>query len=85
MNLRLAVNSPRLFVGLLALACGLSATESKPGGPEKAAKPAADSMLGKEPGQVRDDNRLKMKLVWCPPGKFKMGSRQTDKVAQDHE
>jgi formylglycine-generating enzyme required for sulfatase activity len=85
MNLRLAVNSPRLFVGLLALACGLSATESKPGGPEKAAKPAADSMLGKEPGQVRDDNRLKMKLVWCPPGKFRMGSPHTDKIAQDHE
>lgn len=29
-------------------------------------------MLGKEPGQVRDDNGLNMKLVWCPPGYFKM-------------
>ncbi len=26
------------------------------------------TMLGKEAGQVRDDNGLKMKLVWCPPG-----------------
>jgi formylglycine-generating enzyme required for sulfatase activity len=25
-------------------------------------------MRGKEPGEVRDDNGLKMKLVWCPPG-----------------
>ena len=30
--------------------------------------PAADPMRGKEPGEVRDDNGLKMKLVWCPPG-----------------
>jgi formylglycine-generating enzyme required for sulfatase activity len=25
-------------------------------------------MIAKEPGQVRDDNELKMKSVWCPPG-----------------
>ncbi|MBI3866720.1 MAG: formylglycine-generating enzyme family protein [Planctomycetia bacterium] len=25
-------------------------------------------MIGKEAGQIRDDNGLKMKLVWCPPG-----------------
>jgi formylglycine-generating enzyme required for sulfatase activity len=31
-------------------------------------KRAAGSMLGKAPGEVRDDNGLKMKFVWCPPG-----------------
>src|SRR5438045_2954194 len=36
--------------------------------------PAVDPMVGKEPGQVRDDNGLKMKFVWCPAGKFTMGS-----------
>ena len=46
---------------------------------DKAPTPAADAMLGKEPGQVRDDNDLKMKLVWCPPGKFTMGSPKSEK------
>src|SRR5262245_31015772 len=38
-------------------------------------KPAADPMLGNEAGQVRDDNGLKMKLVWCPPGSFRIERR----------
>ncbi|MGQ0636586.1 MAG: formylglycine-generating enzyme family protein [Planctomycetaceae bacterium] len=29
---------------------------------------AADPMRGTKAGQVRDDNGLKMKLAWCPPG-----------------
>src|SRR5262249_34851782 len=33
-----------------------------------AATKAPDPMQGDEAGQVRDDNGLKMKLVWCPPG-----------------
>lgn len=33
-----------------------------------AATPVADPLRGKTPGEVRDDNVLKMKLVWCPPG-----------------
>ena len=28
---------------------------------------------GKKAGDLRDDNGLKLNLVWCPPGKFKMG------------
>lgn len=39
---------------------------------------AADPMVGKEPGQVRDDNGLKTKLVWCPAGTFKMGSPKSE-------
>lgn len=35
-------------------------------------------MLGKEAGQVRNDNVLKMRFVWCPPGKFKMGSPESE-------
>ena len=81
MHLRLAVKSPRLFVCILAAACCLPATESKPDEPDpnglgKAATPAADSVPGKEAGQARIDNGPKMKLVWCPPGKFTMGRRQ---------
>ena len=40
--------------------------------PVKTPTPVADAMRGKEPGDVRDDNGLKMKFVWCPPGKFTM-------------
>ena len=78
MNMRLAVKSPRLFVCILAAACCLPATESKPDEPDKAATTAVDPMLGKKAGEVRDDNGLKMKLVWCPPGKFTMGSPKSE-------
>lgn len=30
---------------------------------------------GNRAGDVRDDNELKLKLVWCPPGTFTMGSQ----------
>src|SRR5580692_7485341 len=43
------------------------------------------SFVGTKAGQVRDDNGLKMKLVWCPPGKFTMGSPEEDKVHRDTE
>src|SRR5262245_54925132 len=32
----------------------------------------ADAMTGKKAGEVRDDNILKMKLVWCSPGSVRM-------------
>lgn len=32
--------------------------------------------------KVRDDNSLKMNLVWCPPGRFMMGSPSSDADAQ---
>ena len=39
--------------------------------------PADDPMLGKKPGEVRDDNGLKLKLVWCPPGNFRIRTPET--------
>ena len=33
-------------------------------------------MLGKMPGQVRDDNGPSIKLVWCPGGFLKMANRE---------
>jgi formylglycine-generating enzyme len=39
----------------------------------------APSFVGTKAGQVRDDNGLKMKLVWCPPGKFTMGGSPNPK------
>jgi len=62
-----SVNLPKLFVLFVAFAWWLSAAESRP---DDTAPPAADPMLGKKAGEVRDDNSLKMKLAWCPPGTF---------------
>ncbi len=78
MKARRTVKLPRLFVCILAYACTLLPTESKPDEPSKAALPVADSMLGKKAGQVRDDNGLKMKLVWCPRGFFNMEKWETE-------
>lgn len=46
---------------------------------------AADPMIGNEPGQVRDDNGLKMKLVWCPAGTFRMGSPKSEERRDKNE
>jgi formylglycine-generating enzyme len=35
---------------------------------------AGPRFAGTRAGQERDDNALKMKFCWCPPGKFLMGS-----------
>ncbi len=50
---------------------------ASPANPDESPAPAADSMVGKKPGQVRDDNGLKMKLVWCPPGVVTMEQIET--------
>ncbi len=53
---------------------------SKSDEPASAEKPTAGPMLGKAPGDVRDDNGLKMKLVWCPPGFLTM--EQVEKIRE---
>ena len=37
----------------------------------------------KAAGEIRKDNELKMNLVWCPPGKFTMGSPKNEKDRYD--
>jgi formylglycine-generating enzyme required for sulfatase activity len=68
MSVRLIVKSPWLFVCGLPGIFGLPMTESNADEPDKLATHAEDPMRGKRLGQVRDDNALKLKLVWCPPG-----------------
>ncbi len=53
--------------------------------PAQAPPLAADPRRGKEAGEVRDDNGLKLKFVWCPPGTFKMGSPPTERGRQASE
>ncbi|HEV3298860.1 MAG TPA: formylglycine-generating enzyme family protein [Planctomycetaceae bacterium] len=45
----------------------------------------APSFVGAKAGQVREDNSLKMKMVWCSPGKFTMGSPVGEKDRSDDE
>lgn len=48
-------------------------------------KRAASSFAGTKAGQVRDDNGPKLKLAWCPPGDFSMGSPTNEKGRADDE
>jgi formylglycine-generating enzyme required for sulfatase activity len=40
---------------------------------------------GTRAGEERDDNGLKMKLVWCPPGTFTMGSPKSEQSRRSNE
>jgi sulfatase modifying factor 1 len=40
---------------------------------------------GTKAGEERDDNGLKMKFVWCPPGTFTMGSPKSESGRVDDE
>src|SRR5262245_25783640 len=73
MTRRHFVNFAPLLAALGTVAACLPTAHSKSDEPVKAEKHIADSMLGEEAGQVRDDNAIKMKFVWCPPGVFIMG------------
>lgn len=45
----------------------------------------ADPNNGILAGQARENNSLKMKLCWCPPGKFTMGSPKDEPGRRDNE
>jgi formylglycine-generating enzyme required for sulfatase activity len=65
----------KLLIAAIAL---LSVAECRPDEPAAGEKSPASAMLGKEAGQLRDDNGVKLELVWCPPGKFRMGSPKSE-------
>jgi formylglycine-generating enzyme required for sulfatase activity len=58
----------------------IGAPHAIPDEPANAPTVAADPMRGKDAGEVRDDNDLKMKLVWCPPGFITM--QQVEKIEE---
>src|SRR5205823_14677013 len=49
-------------------------TEETPNAQPQADNRPPQNVQGERAGQERDDNELKMKFVWCPPGEFTMGS-----------
>jgi formylglycine-generating enzyme required for sulfatase activity len=53
---------------MIAAVTILPAMELPTDGPGDLPSADSDPMRGKAPGEVRDDNGLKMKLVWCPRG-----------------
>lgn len=49
------------------------------------AVPRPSSFAGTKTGQVRSDNGLSFKLVWCPSGRFTMGSPKSEEDRSDRE
>ena len=47
--------------------------------------PAIDDFAGTQAGQAREDNGLKIKFCWCPPGNFTMGSPNSETDRDDNE
>ena len=79
------MKSAWLALCLVAVVTVVLLAQARPDEPSIKRAATADPMRGKEPGEVRDDNGLKMKLVWCPPGKFKMGSPKSEKDRSEDE
>ena len=77
------MKSPWLAVSVVPIVVFLWMTRANSDEPAIAPAPTADPMLVNKPGAVRDDNSLKMKFVWCPPGKFTMGSPRSEKGRQN--
>jgi formylglycine-generating enzyme required for sulfatase activity len=63
---------PKALLSSLFFTCCLSATTSGLDEAGDGAPPTAVPVLGQKAGQVRDDNGLVMKLVWCPRGTVTM-------------
>ncbi len=59
-----------LIVSLVVVLVSYPLAEVKSDEPAKAPTPAADPTRRKQAGEVRDDNGLRMKLVWCSAGTF---------------
>jgi hypothetical protein len=65
-NLDLSMKAIWLTLFVVAALGPLCLSQAQPDEPDKTPAAAADARHGKEPGEVRDDNCLKTKLVWCP-------------------
>jgi len=77
------LNSSWLTACVVAPVAFLWISEGSADEPREVSPRTADPMRGKDPGEVRDDNGLKLKLVWCPPGFFNMGEvQQIEKPAR---
>jgi formylglycine-generating enzyme required for sulfatase activity len=72
------------MIPAIAIATSVLAVASLPDDPGRAEKPPVP-MIGDKAGRERADNGLEMKLVWCPPGTFTMGSPNEEKDRDSNE
>jgi formylglycine-generating enzyme required for sulfatase activity len=79
------MKSTVLLICFAATVAILPVAESQSEELRKAGTPTVDPMCGKAAGEARDDNGLKMKFVWCPPGEFVMGDFNDDDVVKDKD
>lgn len=76
-----AMQTRWLSMGLMTAVALFASRMSRSAEPIESASATAstpDLMQGRQAGDVRDDNGLKMAFVWCPPGQFKMGSPKSE-------
>ena len=70
MNRRFAAESALVFISILASVSGIPAATPILERAVSSAKADAEGiMIGKDAGELRHDNDLRMQFVWCPPGK----------------
>src|SRR5437868_6169328 len=62
------MKSTWLAVSVIAVVTFLPPTQGNSDDADKAPVPTANPQRSNKSGDIRDDNGLKMKLVWCPPG-----------------
>ena len=74
------MNSNWFTFGVVTVIASLCVTQANSNEPNGTRASAADPMHGKEAGEVRADNALKMKFVWCSPGVVTMENVETTTV-----
>jgi formylglycine-generating enzyme required for sulfatase activity len=68
-----------LSVGVVLFAFAAAVVPSQAAAADDATgQPKAPAFDGTKAGQVRDDNGLKIRLIWCPSGTFTMGSSKDE-------
>ena len=72
------MKSISLAMIVVAAVAFLPITQAGSDKPKNAQTAAASPMQGQGAGQVRDDNSLRTKIVWCPSGKFTMGNPELE-------
>src|SRR5215204_4999065 len=68
----LLMRSRRVGLTALFLACCLTGCAQPPAGSSAGHRSASDAFAGSNAGEERSVNDIR--LCWCPPGKFVMGS-----------
>jgi len=84
-NLDLIMKSICFIICVMPAIAFLDTRQTESGEPIQALAPAINSLIGKTAGEVRDDNGLRTKIVWCPSGKFTMGNPESENELISHD